>query len=143
MFFVFFFFFSSRRRHTRCALVTGVQTCALPILGERFCPFPFAQCEERESHQRTLAAHLGQQRTVEREKIALDRTGVIHGRAAPVRRRSVGESTKMGCGIVRIPPIASPQAAKFVLSMTVCSARRVPSCFWRPKLPACLLNDRF
>ena len=27
----FFFFFSSRRRHTRCADVTGVQTCALPI----------------------------------------------------------------------------------------------------------------
>src|SRR3546814_2935823 len=30
MFFCFFCF-SSRRRHTRCALVTGVQTCALPI----------------------------------------------------------------------------------------------------------------
>src|SRR3546814_4445627 len=29
--FVCLFFFSSRRRHTRCALVTGVQTCALPI----------------------------------------------------------------------------------------------------------------
>src|SRR3546814_17787235 len=29
--FIFCFFFSSRRRHTRCALVTGVQTCALPI----------------------------------------------------------------------------------------------------------------
>src|SRR3546814_3751632 len=28
------FFFSSRRRHTRCALVTGVQTCALPIFPE-------------------------------------------------------------------------------------------------------------
>src|SRR3546814_6400874 len=27
----FCFFFSSRRRHTRCELVTGVQTCALPI----------------------------------------------------------------------------------------------------------------
>src|SRR3546814_9399890 len=27
----YIFFFSSRRRHTRCALVTGVQTCALPI----------------------------------------------------------------------------------------------------------------
>src|SRR3546814_9024903 len=26
-----FFFYSSRRRHTRCALVTGVQTCALPL----------------------------------------------------------------------------------------------------------------
>src|SRR3546814_1872519 len=31
VFCLFFFFFSSRRRHTRCALVTGVQTCALPI----------------------------------------------------------------------------------------------------------------
>src|SRR3546814_1485772 len=31
IFFLFIFFFSSRRRHTRCALVTGVQTCALPI----------------------------------------------------------------------------------------------------------------
>src|SRR3546814_2429599 len=30
-FVLLFFFFSSRRRHTRCALVTGVQTCALPI----------------------------------------------------------------------------------------------------------------
>src|SRR3546814_4010654 len=29
---VYVVFFSSRRRHTRCALVTGVQTCALPIL---------------------------------------------------------------------------------------------------------------
>src|SRR5919109_3200822 len=29
-----FFFFSSRRRHTRSFHVTGVQTCALPILGE-------------------------------------------------------------------------------------------------------------
>src|SRR3546814_4286792 len=32
-----FFFFSSRRRHTRCALVTGVQTCALPISAARKC----------------------------------------------------------------------------------------------------------
>src|SRR3546814_6973355 len=31
----FVFFFSSRRRHTRCALVTGVQTCALPISSSR------------------------------------------------------------------------------------------------------------
>src|SRR3546814_20730300 len=30
-FYVYLLFFSSRRRHTRCALVTGVQTCALPI----------------------------------------------------------------------------------------------------------------
>src|SRR3546814_4679448 len=31
IFLLYYFFFSSRRRHTRCALVTGVQTCALPI----------------------------------------------------------------------------------------------------------------
>src|SRR3546814_15093977 len=33
MWLMLFFFCSSRRRHTRCALVTGVQTCALPIYG--------------------------------------------------------------------------------------------------------------
>src|SRR3546814_19364145 len=32
------FFFASRRRHTRCALVTGVQTCALPIWGKAAGP---------------------------------------------------------------------------------------------------------
>src|SRR3546814_8924611 len=31
-------FFSSRRRHTRCALVTGVQTCALPIFTPKCAP---------------------------------------------------------------------------------------------------------
>src|SRR3546814_6179805 len=39
------FFFSSRRRHTRCALVTGVQTCALPISLSRVGGF---RSEERE-----------------------------------------------------------------------------------------------
>src|SRR3546814_7345150 len=37
-FFFYVFFFSSRRRHTRCALVTGVQTCALPICRARRVP---------------------------------------------------------------------------------------------------------
>src|SRR3546814_17327363 len=37
------FFFSSRRRHTRCALVTGVQTCALPI-----CPSARAVSRDRQ-----------------------------------------------------------------------------------------------
>src|SRR3546814_9113135 len=32
---ILFFFFSSRSRHTRCALVTGVQTCALPSYPRR------------------------------------------------------------------------------------------------------------
>src|SRR3546814_3437214 len=34
--YIMLFFFSSRRRHTRCALVTGVQTCALPISGAAY-----------------------------------------------------------------------------------------------------------
>src|SRR3546814_18289002 len=38
---MFLFFFSSRRRHTRCALVTGVQTCALPIF-RSICAGPSA-----------------------------------------------------------------------------------------------------
>src|SRR3546814_9738532 len=37
------FFFSSRRRHTRCALVTGVQTCALPILSTALSSFDVPQ----------------------------------------------------------------------------------------------------
>src|SRR3546814_6376295 len=42
-----FFFFSSRRRHTSCALVTGVQTCALPICAfqERVEPCPLFACD--------------------------------------------------------------------------------------------------
>src|SRR3546814_7375107 len=39
------FFFSSRRRHTRCALVTGVQTCALPILPRLAITMPTSTSE--------------------------------------------------------------------------------------------------
>src|SRR3546814_16314250 len=43
-----FFFFSSRRRHTRCALVTGVQTCALPIYN---LPRKALRAQPRASHE--------------------------------------------------------------------------------------------
>src|SRR3546814_2946870 len=39
------FFFSSRRRHTTCALVTGVQTCALPI----YCLLPVGRLGQKRS----------------------------------------------------------------------------------------------
>src|SRR3546814_2554905 len=45
----FVFFFSSRRRHTRCALVTGVQTCALPI--SAFCRPMHSRDTIRSTHQ--------------------------------------------------------------------------------------------
>src|SRR3546814_9992251 len=44
LFFVGLFFFSSRRRHTRCALVTGVQTCALPIYHGPQSTLAFERC---------------------------------------------------------------------------------------------------
>src|SRR3546814_637581 len=46
-----FFCFSSRRRHTRCALVTGVQTCALPIYSAAAHVYDIAQL----IHQQQLA----------------------------------------------------------------------------------------
>src|SRR3546814_2560689 len=48
-----FFFCSSRRRHTRCALVIGVQTCALPIFR---CAFQ--RKEIRMNSKRTLVTLL-------------------------------------------------------------------------------------
>src|SRR3546814_7821966 len=41
---MYLFFFSSRRRHTRCALVTGVQTCALPICSSGSGKSTFLRC---------------------------------------------------------------------------------------------------
>src|SRR3546814_2458068 len=53
------FFFSSRRRHTRCALVTGVQTCALPI-SYQLTIEPLGQTVEVEQEQTILDACLRQ-----------------------------------------------------------------------------------
>src|SRR3546814_3082345 len=53
---IYFFFFSSRRRHTRCALVTGVQTCALPIYrGARMA----VEIARQPQFQRMNAAYIG------------------------------------------------------------------------------------
>src|SRR3546814_5591467 len=56
-----FCFFSSRRRHTRCALVTGVQTCALPICDARVKAAKEAlkdQLKEAGWNAKDIAAHL-------------------------------------------------------------------------------------
>src|SRR3546814_9437115 len=55
------FFFSSRRRHTRCALVTGVQTCALPICASgktsmAAMTIPAVTCKGQFSHFLELGA---------------------------------------------------------------------------------------
>src|SRR3546814_1967129 len=69
-----YIFLSSRRRHTRCALVTGVQTCALPILdlggrwkGSRACPVDLARDRRPDAgaklSQRTLSRQRNKQRS--------------------------------------------------------------------------------
>src|SRR3546814_9583692 len=65
-----FVFFSSRRRNTRCALVTGVQTCALPICDrsvksfncqDQFRCMAFAQLTYRDSLRDTVTCLNAQQ----------------------------------------------------------------------------------
>src|SRR3546814_9008234 len=62
------FFFSSRRRHTRCALVTGVQTCALPICNRLFelglSPVALALCGTSDpASQKRIDAILAEHRS--------------------------------------------------------------------------------
>src|SRR3546814_10431349 len=96
----FFFFFSSRRRHTRCALVTGVQTCALPISAA------IAQCEEIFAKQldghrlMSNAAHLSGPpvwlnfRRVLCERWAYDKI-ILLGDSAPTAHFSIGSGPKL------------------------------------------------
>src|SRR3546814_13474490 len=60
------FFFSSRRRHTRCALVTGVQTCALPIL---LAP---ETRRNRVLFERIVDRHLGLEEILQRQRMRLE-----------------------------------------------------------------------
>src|SRR3546814_9395312 len=76
----YFFFFSSRRRHTRCALVTGVQTCALPI------------------SERELAEALGVgRRAVRRALEVLEAEGRIWRRQGRSEERRVGKECVSTC----------------------------------------------
>src|SRR3546814_7317052 len=75
--FFFFFFFSSRRRHTRCALVTGVQTCALPISR------PSAERECHPSPEQRLKAT-----TAPSASDAVHALNASSGRAETIQQRS-------------------------------------------------------
>src|SRR3546814_1146553 len=72
------FFFPSRRRHTRCALVTGVQTCALPILlgeaGLEPVDGGLAVAAVHPAQQAERPQVLGAQRLLLRDLGALDRS---------------------------------------------------------------------
>src|SRR3546814_1376601 len=93
---VSFFFFSSRRRHTRCALVTGVQTCALPIYGinahqvtiDRPPEYRDVR-EDQFAHRRTGIGHV---LTLPGAKEASTRHGVLHAQWA-VRVGKIGRAS--------------------------------------------------
>src|SRR3546814_10366647 len=93
---VVFFFFSSRRRHTRCALVTGVQTCALPI----WLVATEGEVAERvELHTHTMDGNVMQMRRVEALEIpaqgkAALQPGGIHIRS---EERRVGKECVSTC----------------------------------------------
>src|SRR3546814_6737766 len=72
-------FFSSRRRHSRCALVTGVQTCALPIFGDRSDAYRIAGADLAAGGDigQALDAGLGDATAVEGDAHAGDRIGCL------------------------------------------------------------------
>src|SRR3546814_15446456 len=98
-----FFFFSSRRRHTRCALVTGVQTCALPI---------FAHGRRRSRRGGTGRDH--------RYRLELDTTrGLSRAAAAAARseERRVGKECVSTCRSRRAPYHQKKKKIKTVISV--------------------------
>src|SRR3546814_7342863 len=89
-----FFFFSSRRRHTRCALVTGVQTCALPISrtsSSRSTTNRTGTSSARSTRPRASATSASKRRC---------RAGPA-GRPAPLRLRDAKSDRKGPCYVSR------------------------------------------
>src|SRR3546814_5706946 len=99
---VCFFFFSSRRRHTRCALVTGVQTCALPISrleiaralyehGDRATARPIAALKPDEHLARIAAAEQVEERPRHRLQSLMD--GLARIELARLEQPQIGRAS--------------------------------------------------
>src|SRR3546814_10166537 len=83
---VMVFLFSSRRRHTRCALVTGVQTCALPICPSAAAATALAQADFLRQHLPLQGIIGGNHRVIRRQTPAL---AILFRRHVVVDRKSV------------------------------------------------------
>src|SRR3546814_6608342 len=101
------FFFSSRRRHTRCALVTGVQTCALPI------SLPVVQSIAE--HPETAAAHILQTIIIAGRPLVVTRPPPF--RRDPLRPFEAGD-------VMHTPP--PPEAAGREIGRASCRERVCP-----------------
>src|SRR3546814_654713 len=119
LFILFFcFFFSSRRRHTSGALVTGVQTCALPIYGARGGGERRLRQQDRR-HRRPRGARdlrrgaapplRGGRRPVPPGIGAGDRRGRRLRRPPPRARHPAGSSVRQGPPLLDPPPRCSPR----------------------------------
>src|SRR3546814_2577041 len=71
------FFFSSRRRHTRCALVTGVQTCALPIFFRELRVTPYFErvAQRNPEYRNAVSTVIG--------GVTTRRQALVHGDYSP------------------------------------------------------------
>src|SRR3546814_7888110 len=103
---LFFFFFSSRRRHTRCALVTGVQTCALPILLSQHHRASFPR--SRDDRTRAVRAARRRQRRCDRGLLGEDRSAArpvqIRILLSAAGRASCGDRSRTGAHRSRVGP---------------------------------------
>src|SRR3546814_5832087 len=95
-----FIFFSSRRRHTRCALVTGVQTCALPIFAQAIAQNLHrgnSLMAEQEAAQARgwIADQLDQGRQFDMAKTKRREDGVAHAIIEPIHEEMFGGSVRV------------------------------------------------
>src|SRR3546814_1577533 len=100
--FMFCFFFSSRRRHTRCALVTGVQTCALPILRllerhfHRLTPLVPLDAEASGLMVLTQDGRVWRRLTEDRDEIEQEYIVEVSGEIAPYGLRKLNHGLHYG-----------------------------------------------
>src|SRR3546814_20747288 len=110
-----FFFFSSRRRHTRCALVTGVQTCALPIWRALPAAAPPDLVGRRAGHLGTPAAP---------RRPLSPRRAVHRAGAAGVGCKGVVRPSRRPPGLA--PGRAPPDEVRFFLARRFMARRKAP-----------------
>src|SRR3546814_33985 len=87
---LFFLFFACRRRHTRCELVTGVQTCALPIYtlnAVRNLILALIAAREHLELEPAVGRHVPEQRAADRHHVAV---------APSVARARIGNGRRAG-----------------------------------------------
>src|SRR3546814_3163845 len=95
------FFLSGRRRHTRCALVTGVQTCALPIC---LCRNRQPGCQlhhRRPGDDRRRADADGRVEGGGRVQHRTVRSRPLHGHAEQARPALAGKGTRSAAGLLK------------------------------------------